>query len=222
MVIYPYIKCWTFLIMRILGSILIGLILTLSPILMGTNVFSQQVSLDTWQLDSPLLQKTSKNGDILIQLTSSPSNDVHNFPIAIVFLNASLPELTPKTGPLESNKTGDILTSPGLSVPKTLERVIPIQSYDITVYDDKGSELWKKTGQYATQGRGYQNIDFGSYNGKLTIVVDKIIKSNMTTGNILEENQSSTIDNIKSPNTVQPSEIDSVNFTSSISKGPES
>ena len=75
----------------------------------------------------------------MIQLKSSPSNDVHNFPIAIVFLNASLPELTPETGPfLESNKTGDILTSPGVSVPATLEMVIPIQNYDITVYDDKG------------------------------------------------------------------------------------
>jgi hypothetical protein len=63
-----------------------------------------------WELKSPVLQKNSTDDIPDIQLKSSPSHDVNNFPIEIAFMNGTLPEHTTETiSPMESNNTGDTL-----------------------------------------------------------------------------------------------------------------
>ena len=130
-----------------------------------------------------------------------------------------MPKQTPQTVPnLESNDSGDTVSSTGLSVPSTLERVVPIQSYDIIIYDANGKEVWKQTAQPATEGRANLNVDFGDYKGKLTIVIDKIIPSK-SSNNILNTDLPSRIENTDNmSNEEQSSRMDSVNFTSSLSK----
>ena len=205
--------------MQIHTSIMFLLICGIVPIFIGNQVFSQPENLENWKLDSLLSEKTSDKGNLLIQLKSSLTNDRFNFPLEIVFLNSTLPKQTPQTVPnVESNNTGDTFSSTGLSVPSTLERVVPIQSYDIIIYDANGNELWKKTSQSATEGRATLNVEFGDYNGKLTIVIDKIIPSK-SSNNILNTDLPSRIENADNMSKEeQSSRMDSVNFTSSLTK----
>ena len=205
--------------MQIHTSIMFLLICGIVPIFIGNQVFSQPENLENWKLDSLLSEKTSEKGNLLIQLKSSLTNDRFNFPLEIVFLNSTLPKQTPQTVPnVESNNTGDTVSSTGLSVPSTLERVVPIQSYDIIIYDANGNELWKKTSQSATEGRATLNVEFGDYNGKLTFVIDKIIPSK-SSNNILNTDLPSRIENTDNmTNEEQSSRMDSVNFTSSLTK----
>ena len=205
--------------MQIHTSIMFLLICGIVPIFICNQVFSQPENLENWKLDSLLSEKTSEKGNLLIQLKSSLTNDRFNFPLEIVFLNSTLPKQTPQTVPnVESNNTGDTFSSTGLSVPSTLERVVPIQSYDIIIYDANGNELWKKTSQSATEGRATLNVEFGDYNGKLTIVIDKIIPSK-SSNNILNTDLPSRIENADNMSKEeQSSRMDSVNFTSSLTK----
>ena len=210
--------------MQINTLVIFLLICSIAPVFIGKQVFSQQEKLENeklenWKLDSLLSEKTLEKGNLLIQLKSSLTSDPYNFPIEIVFLNSTLPKQTPQTVPnLESNNSGDTFSSAGLSVPSTLERVVPIQSYDIFIYNANGNELWTKTSQSATEGRANLNVEFGDYNGKLTIVIDKILPSK-STNNILNTDLPSRIENSDNmSNAEQSSRIDSVNFTSSLSK----
>jgi hypothetical protein len=204
--------------MRINTLVMFLLICNLAPVFIGKEIFSQPTLTENWQLSSVLLEKESDKGNYLIQLKSSLSNDVHNFPIEIVFLNSTLPtHTTPPLSSLESNNTLDVETSTGLSVPSTLERVVPIQNYDITIYDGNGNELWKKTSQVATEGRGTHDVEFGNFKGgELTIVINKLLASKTST-NILNTDLPSRIEGTN--NTDQASsQYDSVTFTSTLSK----
>ncbi len=205
--------------MQIHTSIMFLLIFSIVPIFIGNQVFSQNEKLENWKLDSLVSEKTSEKGNLLIQLKSSLTSDPSNFPLEIVFLNSTLPKQTPQTVPnLESNDSGETLSSTGLSVPSTLERVVPIQSFDIIIYDANGAEVWKKTAQSGTEGRANLNVDFGDYNGKLTIVIDKILQSK-SSNNILNTDLPSRIENTDNmSNEEQSSRMDSVNFTSSLTK----
>ncbi|HEX6647694.1 MAG TPA: hypothetical protein VF047_10995, partial [Nitrososphaeraceae archaeon] len=199
--------------------VIILLISNAAPVFIGIQVFSQPENLENWKLDSLLSEKTSEKGNLLVQLKSSLTHDRYNFPLEIVFLNSTLPKHTPQSVPnLEANTSGDMFSSAGLSVPSTLERVVPIQSYDIIIYDANGNELWKKTSQSGTEGRGTHNVEFGDYNGKLTIVIDKIIPS-QSSNNLLSTDLPSRIENAGNMSNVEQSAlIDSVNFTSSLTK----
>ena len=208
--------------MQINTLVIFLLISIITPVFIGTQVFSQQEdnkNLENWKLDSLLFEKTSKNGDLLVQVKSSLTHDRYNFPLEIVFLNSTLPTHTAQSVPnLESNNTGDTFSSTGLSVPSSLERVVPIESYDIIIYDANGNELWKKISQSATEGRATQNVEFGDYDGKLTIVIDKI-KQSQSSNNILNTDLPSRIENADNRSGVdQSSRSDSVNFTSSLTK----
>jgi hypothetical protein len=207
--------------MQINTLVIFLLISSVAPVFIGIQVFSQPENkkVENWKLDSLLFEKTSENGNLLVQLKSSLTHDRYNFPLEVVFLNSTIPTHTPQSVPsLESNNTGDTFSSTGLSVPSTLERVVPIQSYDIIIYDANGNEVWKKTSQPATEGRAIQNVEFGDYSGKLTIVIDKIIQS-QSSNNILNTDLPTRIEGADNKSNVdQSSGIDSVNFTSSLTK----
>lgn len=207
--------------MQINTLVIFLLISSIAPVFIGIQVFAQpeNKNVEDWKLDSLLFEKTSENGNLLVQLKSSLTHDRYNYPLEVVFLNSTIPTHTPQSVPsLESNNTGDTFSSTGLSVPSTLERVVPIQSYDITIYDANGNVLWKKTSQPATEGRAIQNVEFGDYSGKLTIVIDKIIQS-QSSNNILNTDLPTRIEGTDNKSNVdQSSRTDSVNFTSSLTK----
>lgn len=205
--------------MRINTLVMFLLIFNLAPVFIGKEIFSQPGITENWQLSSVLLEKESDKGNYLIQLKSSYSHDVHNFPIEIVFLNSTIPTHTAPTVPyLESNNTGDVITGSGLSVPSILERVVPIQNYDIAIYDGNGKELWKKTSQVATEGRGTQNVEFVDFKGgELTVVIDKILASK-STENIFGTELESRIEGTNNNTDQSSTQYDSVTFTTTLSK----
>ena len=195
------------------------LICNLAPVFIGKEIFSQPGITENWQLSSVLLEKESDKGNYLIQLKSSLSNDVNNFPIEIVFLNSTLPTHTSSSVPnFEANNTGDVLTATDLSVPSILERVVPVQNYDIAIYDGKGNELWKKTSQVATEGRGPHNVEFVYFKGgELTVVIDKILASK-STENIFGTELESRIEGTNNNTDQSSTQYDSVTFTTTLSK----
>jgi len=201
-------------------SIILLLTINLAPLSIVQEIFAQPAVTENWQLSSVLSEKESDKGTYLVQLKSSLTNDIHNFPIEVVFLNSTVPVHTPQTVPsLESNNTGDTLTTTGLSTPNILERVIPVSNYDISIYDANGNDLWSKTSQVATEGRGTQNVDFGNYNGNLTIVIDNIVHSE-NTNNLLNTDLPTRIEtgNNNSNTNQSPSQHDSVTFNTTLSK----
>jgi len=206
--------------MQIKFLVILLLTTNIVPLFTVQDIFSQPAVTENWQLSSVLLEKESDKGTYLIQLKSSLTNDVHNFPIEIVFLNSTVPVHTSETVPtLESNNTGDTLTSTGLSTPSVLERVIPVKNYDISIYDATGNDLWSKTSQVATQGRGTQNVDFGNYIGNLTIVIDNIIHSE-NTNNLLNTDLPTRIETGNNNSNTNQSSLqhDSVTFNTTLSK----
>ncbi|HET7642564.1 MAG TPA: hypothetical protein VFK40_03575 [Nitrososphaeraceae archaeon] len=201
-------------------SIILLLTINLAPLSIVQEIFAQPAVTENWQLSSVLSEKESDKGTYLVQLKSSLTHDIHNFPIEVVFLNSTVPVHTPQTVPsLESNNTGDTLTTTGLSTPEILERVIPVSNYDISIYDANGNDLWSKTSQVATEGRGTQNVDFGNYNGNLTIVIDNIVYS-QNTNNLLNTDLPTRIEtgNNNSNTNQSSSQHDSVTFNTTLSK----
>ena len=78
------------------------------------SAFAGSENVQMWELKSPTLEKNSTNDILHIELKSSPSQDINNFPVEIAFLNGTLPEHNEKTlSPVESNNTGDTLGSWG-------------------------------------------------------------------------------------------------------------
>jgi hypothetical protein len=65
--------------------------------------------------------------------------------------------------------------STGYTDPSLIERMVPIQSYDIAVYSDDGRELWKKENQAVQGGREYERITLEEpYTGNITISIQNI------------------------------------------------
>ena len=168
--------------MRSLILYFISVMLAISICINFSPSFAQSENkVKMWELESPLLATNTTNNVLNIELKSSPSHDITNFPIEIAFLNGSLPKHTAESiAPMESNKSGDIPSYWGLSVPSVLERIVPIKNFDVIIYDSEGKELWKKTNQSATDGRGFFDVNFNNYKGNLTILVDNIVPINNT------------------------------------------
>jgi hypothetical protein len=141
----------------------------------------KETVLNTTSTDIPVLEKLSDKGSYKVQLRwgQPPSLlPVDGFDMEIVFLNASAPPASPQTFPTtETNETGGATTmgSTGYTAPSLVERMVPIQSYDIAVYSDDGRELWKKENQAVQGGRAYERVTLEKpYTGNITISIHNI------------------------------------------------
>ena len=112
----------------------------------------------------------------------------NGFDMEIVFLNASSPPASPQTFPAtETNETGGATTmgATGYTDPSLIERMVPIQSYDISVYSDDGRELWKKANQAVQGGRAYERVTLEKpYTGNISISIYNIKGAGGLTGTI--------------------------------------
>jgi len=127
--------------------------------------------------DVPILEKISDKGIYLVQLRwpQVTFDPVSTFSLQTVFLNATAPYGTNVTFPnAETNYTGSG-SETGLTVPSTLERILPIDSYDISIYSDDGALLWKKVNQTGAGGMpGHHVVLEGNYTGPVTIEINNI------------------------------------------------
>ena len=132
------------------------------------------------QFDNPTIEKTSDRGLYLIQLKAGDTSDYSALPLEIVFLNASLPYplVINNTSFSESNTSTQIVDNSGISVPATLEKIIPIKNYDLVIYSNDGKELWKKMKQKALTGRAEHIVNLNNYTGNITISINDIIMDN--------------------------------------------
>jgi hypothetical protein len=147
---------------------------------MSTDTGRNDTILNMTGTDLPVLNKLSDKGNYIVQIrwsqepTLLPSN---GFDMEIVFLNASESEATPQTFPQkETNLTGQSsLGSSGFTEPSIMQRMVPIESYDIIIYSDNGEELWKKANQPVQAGRAYERVTFeNGYTGGITIQINNI------------------------------------------------
>jgi hypothetical protein len=141
----------------------------------------------------PIITEVSDKGTYKVELRWSSPLDIQSpailskdgFDMELLFLNASSPEATPQTMQgNNSNLTMDFersITS-AVSNLSTIEPIVPVDSFDITIYDDKGDELWNKMDQTLTAGRAPMRVMLDpNYSGGITITVDDI-KSPLTSG----------------------------------------
>lgn len=141
----------------------------------------------------PILTEISDKGTYKVELRwSSPlniqspailSND--GFDMELLFLNASAQETTPETVQGDSsNLTMDFERSITSEVANlsSLEPIVPVESFDMTIYDDKGNELWNKMDQTLTAGRALMRVMLDpNYSGGITMTISDI-KSPITSG----------------------------------------
>jgi hypothetical protein len=186
------------------------------------------VALNTTSMDIPVLERLSDKGTYNVQLRWSQSPSLlpeNGFDMEIVFLNASAPPSTSQTFPTkETTEMGDPSTmgSTGYTDPSRIENMVPIQSYDMTVYSDDGRELWKKENQAVQGGRAYERVTLEEpYTGNITISIQNIKGTGGLSGTIagpLSETSSNLTSSIEgSDNTKDKTRLtDSVKFTARV------
>ena len=161
--------------------------------LLGTiqNKTSSATTIDT-QLNStssnlPILTKTSDKGIYKVQLRwSSPpgiqspnSLPKNGFTMEILFLNATASEPTNQTIPKNgTNLRDDTSLQNGatpFSEPSSNQNLLPIDSFDITIYSEDGKVLWHKSNPPIIAGKAAEKITFeNGYTGGITILINNI------------------------------------------------
>ena len=149
----------------------------------------------------PILSEVSDKGTYRVELRWSSPVDIQSpailskdgFDIELLFLNATSPEATPQTMQgNNSNLTMDFQRSISSEISNlsTVEPIVPIDNFDIAIYDDQGKELWNKTDQTLTAGRSPLRVMLDpNYSGGITITVDDI-KSPLTSASTEKANES--------------------------------
>jgi hypothetical protein len=184
----------------------------------SSNIDTKDTVLNKTGTDLPILEQLSDKGNYLIQVRWGQDPSLlaaSGFDMEIVFLNPSEPEATPESFPIkETNVTGDsFVGSGGYTDPSIIQRMVPIESYDITVYSDNGEQLWKKANQPVQAGRAYERITFENpYKGGITIQISNIKAAGNMGGTIGGP--------LSGPDENNPTddraETDSINFTATV------
>jgi hypothetical protein len=183
------------------------------------------IVLNTTSADIPVLEKPSDKGTYIVQLRWSQSPSLlpaDGFDMEVVFLNASAPRATSQTFPTTETNQSDTVGSTGYTDPSLIERMVPIKSYDITIYSDDGRELWKKENQAVQGGRSHERVTLEEpYTGNITISIQNIEGTGGLSGTIAEP-LSKTTSNLTSPMTNtgdlknQTQSSESVNFSARV------
>ena len=99
----------------------------------------------------PLITNVSSKGVYQVQLNWSTPISIQSLPKSgfsphILFMNATAPPATSKTIPNRAARSGGTTMGSGTqyNVPGSIERIVPINSFDMTIYDNQGKILWNK------------------------------------------------------------------------------
>jgi hypothetical protein len=180
------------------------------------NNTQQRIKSTSTSSQPPVNTKISDKGIYQVQLTfisALPTQSPNllsksGFQMEIDFLNASAPAPTSKT----NSSLGMLASQPNI-----IQRLVPVDSFDMTIYSNDGKVLWNKTNQAATGGRGTEAVSFnGSYTGPITILINNIKSSNVMT-DVTTPLSTPTPGNTTTPSTAgKGTTIDSVRFTSKL------
>jgi hypothetical protein len=228
----PIVRSISIAMLSLLG---VGILVTLSvsayaqdpnpPGNVSESSEESDIVLNTTSADIPVLEKPSDKGTYIVQLRWSQSPSLlpaDGFDMEVVFLNASAPRATSQTFPTTETNQSDTVGSTGYTDPSLIERMVPIKSYDITIYSDDGRELWKKENQAVQGGRSHERVTLEEpYTGNITISIQNIEGTGGLSGTIAEP-LSKTTSNLTSPmtNTGDPKNqtqsSESVNFSARV------
>jgi len=201
--------------------------LSLLPVLIvgQHNALAQntQISQSVANSTGPVTAKLTDKGNYKVEIKWGSGNSSNflngrGFDIEVSFLNASAPEATPQSIPQkETNLTSQSSINPnGANVPSIIERVLPVESFDIAVYSDHGKILWQKTNQPVTGGRALESINLeNGYSGAITIQITNI-KNGGNMGNTIAGPLSGSSSNITNSSYKGDNNTDSVTFTAKV------
>ncbi len=171
----------------------------------------------------PIATKVSDKGIYQVQLSFISTLPMQSpnllpksgFQMEIDFLNATAPAPTSKTIPQkESAIRGESSLGMPVSQPNIIQRLVPVDSFDMTIYSNNGKVLWNKTNQAVTGGKAAETISFnGNYTGPITILINNIKSSNAMTGGVTTPLSTPAPSNATTGNGTT---IDSVRFTSKL------
>jgi hypothetical protein len=193
----------------------------------ASNNTQQQIRSASTSSQPPVTTKISEKGIYQVQLTFISTLPIQSpnllpksgFQMEIDFLNASAPAPTNKTIPQkESAIRGESSLGMPASQPNIIQRLVPVDSFDMAIYSNTGKVLWNKTNQAVTAGRAIETISFnGNYTGPITILINNIKSSNAMTGSVTTPLSTPTPANTTKPSTAgKGTTIDSVRFTSKL------
>jgi hypothetical protein len=161
----------------------------------SNNPITNDTQLKSSSTGVPILTKISDNGIYKVQLRWSNPLGIQSpnilpkngFDIEILFLNATAPEPTNQTIPQkETNFKGDTSLqndATRFSEPSSIQRLVPVDSFDVTIYSQDGKVLWNKSNQPVTAGRAAERITFEKeYTGGITILINNIKASSGMVG----------------------------------------
>lgn len=155
-------------------------LVTLSPAFAQEPDNSTQYQFQANQTSGePILEQVSGKGiyRVLFRWPTQVLNQESGLEVEIVFLNASAPAPTSENIPqTETNYTGaSTPNASGFNVPGSIESTLPVESYDIAIYDSNGNELFKRVDQPGLSGRGAQNFELeANHTGPVTIAITDI------------------------------------------------
>jgi hypothetical protein len=110
-----------------------------------------------------------------ISLQSLPNS---GFSPYIRFMSATAPPATSKTIPNLASKGGPVTVGGSgtqYNVPGSILRIVPIKSFDMTIYDSHGKVLWKAANQIPSAGLKLVHVVFPKgTSGHITISIHDI------------------------------------------------
>lgn len=134
-------------------------------------------SLNSTESDVPVLEKISEKGTYLVQLrwaqlTLNPEDE---FDFQIFFLNATAEAAANTTTDWPDANTTRAGSNTDLFVTNATESLLPVASYDISIYSSDGRLLWEKKEQPGEGGMPGQIAKLESnYTGPITINISNI------------------------------------------------
>jgi len=146
--------------------------------------FPVQSSLHQFASAQPLITNISNKGIYKVQLGLSTGVSLQSLPKSgfspyIRFMSATAQPATSKTIPNNANGGGLGMTVGGsgtqYNVPGSILRIVPIKSFDMTIYDSHGKAIWKTTHQIPSAGLKLVHVVFPKgTGGHITISIHNI------------------------------------------------
>ncbi|MGC1931896.1 MAG: hypothetical protein WA667_23240 [Candidatus Nitrosopolaris sp.] len=133
----------------------------------------------------PIITNISSKGIYKVQLSWNTPISIQSLPKsgfapAISFMNASAPPATLKTIPNRAAASGGTTMGSGTqyNVPGSIQPLVSVNSFDMTIYDNHGKLLWNKVDQPVTGGKGFEQVVFpNGFAGDITILIHNIKSS---------------------------------------------
>jgi hypothetical protein len=143
--------------------------LSMSALLILSLELSLQSSFEQVAAAQPLITNISNKGIYNVQLGLSTGISLQSLPKSgfspyIRFMSATAPPATSKTIPNLASGGGLSMTIGGsgtqYNVPGSILRIVPIKSFDMTIYDSHGKVIWNKVNQIPSAGLKLVHIVF--------------------------------------------------------------